>query len=484
MCSNAVSITAEPVGAREGVHSVMRSSLAISLFSAQPELDQKPYSFLVSVVVHGTVIVLVFFGILSAPKVSHPAIAERYAVRHLDLQALDEEIQREEQSAIEAPHPEPKMPTPLPGGSQEEQPAIMRQVVEAPKTRQTLIQPDIPKPLKIPVDAPLPTVVIWNASSAEVKTIVAPAPMRPPNTNVKPIIQRPNSAPTLSDIAIRPSDMPSPAQPILPSTTSPMVVAGPKPAPPAPLTTAAGSAQQPAGAVMSLSDTRMAKGAVTLPPVNQSASSNSAGALMPGKATEPARAGHGNPAGAQGGVASKQGSGSAGGAQGPAQEGQGLGGKPLTTHISRQKEGQFGAVVVGSSLQDEYPELADQWSGRLAYTVYLPVGLAKSWILQYSLSRAENAAAAGNIRHIDAPWPYSIVRPNIAPGSINADALMVHGFVNQAGRFEALSIVFPSGFAQAQFVINALAQWQFRPATENGQNVKVEVLMIIPEIEE
>jgi hypothetical protein len=58
---------------------------------------------------------------------------------------------------------------------------------------------------------------------------------------------------------------------------------------------------------------------------------------------------------------------------------------------------------------------------------------------------------------------------------------MVHGFVNQAGRFEALAIVFPMGFAQAQFVLNALAQWQFRPAMQSGQSAKVEILLIIPD---
>jgi len=30
-------------------------------------------------------------------------------------------------------------------------------------------------------------------------------------------------------------------------------------------------------------------------------------------------------------------------------------------------------------------------------------------------------------------------------------------------------------------VLDALAQWQFRPATQNRQNVLVEVLLIIPE---
>jgi hypothetical protein len=138
--------------------------------------------------------------------------------------------------------------------------------------------------------------------------------------------------------------------------------------------------------------------------------------------------------------------------------------------------------VVGSSLTEKYPETAELWSGRLSYTVYLPVGLAKNWILQYSLSRADSPAGATT--RVDAPWPYNIVRPNIAPGTIDADALMIHGFVNQAGRFEALSIAFPPEFAQAQFVLGALSQWEFRPATQNGQNIKVEVLLIIPEVEE
>ena len=60
---------------------------------------------------------------------------------------------------------------------------------------------------------------------------------------------------------------------------------------------------------------------------------------------------------------------------------------------------------------------------------------------------------------------------------------MVHGFVNVEGRFEHLAIVFPAQLTQTQFVLNALQQWQFRPAMENGQITSVEVLLIIPEDE-
>ncbi|MGD0479553.1 MAG: energy transducer TonB [Terracidiphilus sp.] len=57
---------------------------------------------------------------------------------------------------------------------------------------------------------------------------------------------------------------------------------------------------------------------------------------------------------------------------------------------------------------------------------------------------------------------------------------MVRGIVNQSGRFEDLSIVFPQPFSSAQFVLAALQQWQFRLALQNGQAVRVEVMLIIP----
>jgi hypothetical protein len=151
-----------------------------------------------------------------------------------------------------------------------------------------------------------------------------------------------------------------------------------------------------------------------------------------------------------------------------------------TVHISLPKDGQFGVVVVGSSIQESYPETAELWSGRMASTVYLRVGLAKSWILQYTLPRIADAAAAGSSGHLDAPWPYEIVRPNLDLAAMDVDALILHGFVDKDGRFEKLQLVFPAQFLQAPMVLNVLNQWQFRPAKENGQMTPVEVLLIIP----
>jgi hypothetical protein len=538
-------------GARKEIHPGMRTSSTISLFSEQPELNQRPYSFVFSILAHGVAFGLIFIGIISAPKVKVQVAVQRYEVRHLDLHTLESEMQRARsdfRKEIETPRAPSHAQAPAkeqaspPAASPDAPPQALRMVVQAPRGAQTLVQPDLPKPLTLNVEIPVPTVVIWAGKKVVVKTIVPPLPEKPVVAEVKPSTQLPNEEQKLAEIAIPAVALPIvQPQPILPSTTTPLVVTGPKPTPPAPITTAQGSSLPTPAAVMSLSEHRMANGAVTLPPVNSSVATPSPGEIAPAEAKNTTPAGHGshtdkpaqkpvdknksvgkstgNAAGkptakpadhavgkandkpadkAVGNAAAKSNSAkaadlpdsakapqgaNAGSAQKTtAQTGYGIVNTPTGAHITRPKEGQFGSVVVGSSLTEKYPETAELWSGRLSYTVYLPVGLARSWILQYSLSRADSPAGATT--RAEAPWPYNIVRPNIAPGAIDADALMIHGFVNQAGRFEALSIAFPPDFAQAQFVLNALNQWEFRPATQNGQNVKVEVLLIIPEVQE
>jgi hypothetical protein len=109
------------------------------------------------------------------------------------------------------------------------------------------------------------------------------------------------------------------------------------------------------------------------------------------------------------------------------------------------------------------------------------MGLKKSWILQYSGTRAAEVADAGQAQRMNAPWPYDILRPNLSSRDMHAQPLMVHGILNQAGRLESLAIAFPSSFRYASFVLRTLSQWQFRPAQLNGQATAVEVLLIIPD---
>jgi hypothetical protein len=461
----------------------------MSLFSAQPELSQQPYSILISAVAHGLVIGLVFLGIFTAPKVKAPTAILHYDVRQLELHTLDTEMERAEASAVKSLQHHAKTarpPAPVPNNA--EQSPLMRQIALATPGRQTLIQPDVLKPITPKVEIPVPTVVLWNAANAPSKVVVAPQPVKPNVAIIKPSLRKPNQEVNLADISIPSSTLAKLNSPMRASTTTQLVVQGPKPTPPAPITTASGSGQPTSATIMSISDTKMANGHVALPPVNVGAAKESPGALAASQAKDSSQSGHGDPASKPAGAPASHGS-STDSAQANGEDSDGsrngsaLGNRTNTVHITRSKEGQFGAVIVGSSLDAKYPETSEIWSGRMTYTVYVGVGLPHSWILQYSLSRGGNAPQ-GNIAGLAAPYPFNIVRPNLAPGSIDADALMVHGYVNLAGRFENLAVVFPPDFPQAKFVLDSLAQWQFRPATLNNQDVRVEVLLIIPETEE
>jgi len=238
-------------------------------------------------------------------------------------------------------------------------------------------------------------------------------------------------------------------------------------------------------------------GSAALPPVNESQASNAQGALSQGHAQNPsdqagrgslaARPGMGGAGQGPAGGANRSGPGSGSGSPGTsssmseAETGSNGTGRATTTPIALPKDGHFGSVIVNDALDQQFPELEGMWTGRIAYTAYLHVGLPKSWILQYSLPRGAEAAAGGTTSRLEAPWPYNIVRPNLAPDSIDADALMIRGVVDESGRFQNLTVVFPQPFASAQFVLAALRQWQFRPAQQNGQAAKVDILLIIPE---
>jgi hypothetical protein len=407
---------------------------------------------------------------------------------------------------------------------------------------QTLIQPDLPREQVVLPKVPVPLVVLWSPERVTPKKKIVPLlPDQAAIAVVHPTLDMPIKEETLSDTRISSTAFvtQSPAAP--PSTTSPIVVHGPEELKKVPQTTSK-PPDQPAptpARVISLSDLRVTQGSVVLPMVN-AVSKTAPGTMVPGQLKDPKQAGNGNaiakantagegngagdhtgkqadnpstagngaahsPNGDQAAKDSKTGT-AAGHTPGPATvqantpastlaktqaiaqtgstqgaaAGSGTGNQPGSVHISLPKDGQFGVVVVGSSLEDRYPETAELWSGRMAATVYLRVGQTKSWILQYALPRLVEAAA-GSGGHLEAPWPYEIVRPNLDSADTDADALILHGYVNKDGRFEKLEVVFPAQFVQSPMVLNVLNQWQFRPAKSNGQFTPVEVLLIIPD---
>jgi hypothetical protein len=324
-------------------------------------------------------------------------------------------------------------------------------------------------------------------------------PEQPTAADVLPSLERPNQELNLADVDISSSNRASLKSQMAPSTTSPVTIHTPAQVQLPPASASQQSAPPTPAAILSLSGLRMNDGTAVLPPVNESEASNAQNALAPGLALNPsALAGNGAPDAQPGELGEGQNSDAAANRPGPSPApaasqpetvspvpGAGIAtdafAQPPSTPIALPKDGHFGAVIVGDALEQEFPEMTGAWAGRMAYTAYLHVGLSRSWIMQYSLPRDAEAAAGGAVSRLEAPWPYNIVRPNLAPGSIDADALMIRGFVDESGRFEELSVLFPQAFPGAPFVLAALQQWEFRPATQDGQPAKVEILLIIPE---
>jgi hypothetical protein len=261
----------------------MRSSQTISLFSERPEVSQQSSSFLVSMLVHCAVIALLYAGIKYGPRMNNRVVTERLALRHLDLNLPELPPQKASDSGVDYPGPRATPHKDKPGSKPAEQQQVLAQVANATASHQIIVQPDLPPTPTPPQEIPVPNVVIWQPAKTTPPTIVAPPPEKPVAAEMKPILTRPNEAERVADVAITPTELPSQNQPILASTTSPVVVHGPD-LPQKPPQTSTVSASPPTPAtIASLSDLRLQKGAVALPPVNEAPASTNAGAPSPGQ---------------------------------------------------------------------------------------------------------------------------------------------------------------------------------------------------------
>ena len=471
----------------------MSGSSIITLFAPPPPAARwRTSAFIVSPLLHLIAFVLiVIISIKEAPPRNQLALSRTYIVRLLNLHT------------IQPPRRSVKDNTPRPAehatrhlaaqGGIPEPPSILQ---DQPPSRITLIQPDAPK-VQLSQEIPLPTVVIWTPG---VQKNINPPPLPPtPLPLVHPSIELPNTEQAVSDLNISATPFQTVAPMPLPSTVAPVALHGAAPAGQLPQTAAPRSGAMSGARILSLSDLQMPEGTVVLPLANEAAGGSAAGILLPGIPLGAAPAGNGKAASDKEGSSAKKGQGDSGdqvadaggsgnrngtddgspaGADASSGDGSGSAATPTTTTITQPKNGRFEVVVVGTSVADEYPEAAKVWSGRLAYTVYLHVGVSKNWILQYSLPATDQASVAGDAPRLSAPWPYVILRPNLV--TPNTDGVMVHGLLNAAGKLEKLALVFPTEFADAKFILDSLHQWQFRPAMQSGQATAVEVLLIIP----
>jgi hypothetical protein len=467
-----------------------RPSATINLF-AEPSISRRgPGSFILSIVAHAAAGGMVYFGLTHLPQIDERILPERYSVRQLDLHTIDPLAREAAKPQIPGQEFFPDSQSRSALGLPLELTESTRSFLESATGKQTLIQPEFHTHLSFTEELPLPTIVIWTPELASGKKIVAPLPDLTTAANATPSLELPNEEVRLPDFGIASTTLSAHDEAIPAGTTSPVQLHSAKLVEMAPATTSDSLEQPTPTAVLSLSDLRLQDGTVKLPPVNEMASSRASGSTAGIQANQTALSGTvaGNSHESPKSIALAD--------PGPGSDREQSGSKVaptgkdddvaeesrLTTeHIVLPKTGRFGVVVVGSALGEEYPEALEIWGDRVAYTAYLHVGLSKNWILQYSVLRSTEAAHAGTVARLEAPWPYDIARPNLTSRDLNADALMVHGILTSAGRFESLAVAFPTRFRYTSFVLHALRQWLFRPARQNGQATAVEVLLIIPD---
>jgi hypothetical protein len=474
----------------------MKSSTIISLFGETPAPKRGPSAVAISLLVHSVACVLLFLGLNRPHTVEVSNVARRYSVRMMELHQPEPKIRQYVPHETAEVGQASRARSITPGNTPPTAPAprLPSNFVAQKQVEQTLIQPDVSNNLLIQ-KAPLPQVMVWSSRDMTVRTIAPTSQHIEAKLDVQPTLDPPNQAVHVSDLKISPGPSETKAPLPEPSRTSPVIAQGPAPAKAVPETASKNSGQPTPASVISMSDVQMKEGTAILPAVNQVAPAPLTGSISPGQQKSTSATGAGNVvdnkhSGAGTGQTTGQlakagnaengvGTGNTTTGVGVGSEGLDTGGLRSLTHLALPRDGAFGVVVVGSSAADNYPEAASTWSGRLAYTVYLHVGTRKNWILQYSVPRTGEIAKAGSARP-DAPWPYDITRPSIDPDT-GAEAIIIHGFVDAAGHFERLAVLFPTELAEAKFLIHALQQWQFRPATQNGQVTQVEVLLIIPE---
>lgn len=478
----------------------MRSSHLTTLFSSPPPERSGSSAILGSFLAHSTIILLIYLGVKHMPHIyrSPQAVSPKYTVRLVQLRSSDAQIQWSPPSHIHQPGQHEIAKALSPGGSRA-LPSIPQLLIQKTPAPQTLIQPDLP-PIHLQQKIQLSQVLMWTPEKVVVKQIVPPPPRENASANIEPSLSPPNHELIPSDVNMTPTTFTTELPAVSPGATSPIAIHGTGPEL-VPETTSTLLQQTTAASVVSISNVRMAEGNIVLPAVNETSLSSADGSDAPGSPTGMSKAGSGNVDSHQNGAGSGQDAGEKAIAANAAHGGSGQRGAdtgsdtPQSTNadsgsgqaagvkrISLPPNGQFGVVVVGSSIADEYPETNGLWSDRLAYTVYLRVGLARNWILQYSLPRSAEAAAAGAPIRPEAPWPYEIMRPTL--DETDTDAVMVHGFVDAAGHFDHLTVVYPQAFQQSSLLLSSLREWKFRPAMQNGQSTEVEVLLIIPNQEQ
>ena len=292
----------------------MTPAYTISLFSERSDLGPRPTSIAASALLHVVALAVILFGIAYKPPYARVS-TDHYRVRELDLNMPDE------QARFYPPHiPKPASSPGARALASAGKPSLtvpaLRDVAQAPPGPQTLLQPDVEKPITLPVPIPVPQVAIWSPSKVTVKKVTPPLPQKPTSADVQPSVERPNEELTLADVNVASSFHPTSHPIVNASTTSPVRVQTQQQVQLPPAMSSKSITRPTPATILSLSNLRMKEGTATLPPVNESVVVRGPGVLAaqgkdasPGKADSSAKPGQGGSSPGPGGNPNNQGSG-------------------------------------------------------------------------------------------------------------------------------------------------------------------------------
>jgi len=368
-------------------------------------------------------------------------------------------------------------------------PEVRRNVI----SESTLIQPLSPPDL-VPAITPLPSFRVSTGFPRFTKTFVVPGRRSPSPPDPTPVPPPPNVEFASAVPAVNP--LPSALQ--LPPAPPPLITDEP----PRISSTRPLSAVGDLANILSLSDRPVAPSdRLIVPPGNVLGAtgdgvilrSGTANGDSAGKSGDQAGKSAGTTAGStpsggasspgRGGAASPRSESSAG-MSGGATSGSSDGGPIPKGGVQRRpSNGTFDAVVVQSS--DQSRESKELLTGRPIYTVYVTLGTPKDWALHFCVPGETEPAGKGDVVKlgaaipIQAPYPTTLVRPNVAVPSFYKEVL-VYGYVNASGHMENLKMVRPIKPETDQALLASLSRWAFRPAKRDGVNIGVEFVLSIP----
>jgi hypothetical protein len=146
--------------------------------------------------------------------------------------------------------------------------------------------------------------------------------------------------------------------------------------------------------------------------------------------------------------------------------------------------GSYDVVVAQAATVHDSAARTSAAGAGTVYTVYLPVGDDKEWLLEFcsiASTRPPQSSiqvSIGDEDSIAPPYPISTVIPAKLLATFPGK-LVLQGSITAAGRLRNFRAAGPAS-VNSQLILQLLEEWRFRPAMQNRIPVEVDVRLIVP----